>query len=527
MKRALLLAALLLSSARARAGAVLYELDPEIREQTMQLVRDQNVNYHKAAAERLRKKGRHFNIARLEVKGMLAADDTRKFSLDDFDDNLEPSFKADKGRGVMDWIRSWGGRDFNRDKDEMRTAMRGEMSARAKDTVARLKGLEINEIVAHSWGSELMYAAILNGDVRPPKKLIVVGVPDDDLAKWEMLAARTGTELFWARADNDAAAMDEGARTARKAAGDVDFKARWDAACAKDKGHALCRAHGRKPKPMVRVNIGRLPGLLGHDRAEYYKAIKRLGVIKTSVPQMRAAEDVVIAAEAVKVEQDLLTSAHREAIKLVAESRELARRRAEAMPKPSFWDNIDLDEFQRRMAELKRIGPAQGAGPSVPVNSGYVPPPPFAHHMARFRSFAVEACRSPENVPMGHFLTPYYDHSFRDHDNALAQRMSAGLDACSQRLFYRLIEMVRDMSWRQADRAWIREAVELYSRPPQRSDPLPSVGGNGGGGNGGGNRGGGEVSPAPPPVRHDAEGEALRQLQEIERRKRWGLRPVM
>ena len=68
--------------------------------------------------------------------------------------------------------------------EEMHAAMRGEMTDRSKQTFAAYKDKDINELVAHSWGSEAVYAAILNGELRPPKKLIVVGVPDDNLEKW-------------------------------------------------------------------------------------------------------------------------------------------------------------------------------------------------------------------------------------------------------------------------------------------------------------------------------------------------------
>lgn len=529
MTQTLLTLSIALFAVEARAAQVLYELDSEIREKTAQILREKNVDYRAKAAEKLKAKGEHFDRARLEVCGLLCNDDTYKFNSSDFDDQMKPSHSADKSKKIKDKVLgALPLLNYFPDKKEMLAAMRGEMSDRAKATVAPFKNMEINEIVAHSWGSELIYAAILNGEMRPPKKLIVAGVPDDDRAKWDMLAARTGTEVHWARADNDAAAIDKGVKFAKETAGKIDFKAKWDAVCAGAAKKRICHAHGRKSKPVIHEHVGSFAGVLAHDRKEYYDILKKRDVIKGTIQQLRALETKKIDSEAVKVERDLLTAAHREARELVEQARELARREREkreeearaAAARKKFEEAYAESLRQRALEnEAQELLRRSRRLPSEPPVSAYFPPPPFSRAFPQLREFAVAACRAPEEVPIDMFLMPYYDHSYRAFDDDLTAKLSSGLGDCPRRLFHRLIELIRASDWRQTDRRWIRSTVAAYSAAPGNSGGnfFPPSNGSGGGAT---------VAPPPPPA-HDAAGKALEQLQEIERRRRWGLRPVM
>jgi len=178
-------------------------------------------------------------------------------------------------------------------------------------------------------------------------------------------------------------------------------------------------------------------------------------------------------------------------------------------------------ESQRREAMRREAEEVlRGSRRPDPPPSAYVPPPPISRSMPQLRDFAINACRAPDRVAIGMLLVPYYDHSYRAYDDRYAAELLSGLDRCSGRLFYRLIELLRADDWRQTDRRWLQETVAAYSTTPGstagNNAPWwpPSQGG------------GSEPVIPPPPPKHDPEGEALERLREIERRKRWGLRPV-
>lgn len=176
-------------------------------------------------------------------------------------------------------------------------------------------------------------------------------------------------------------------------------------------------------------------------------------------------------------------------------------------------------ESERRMARRREDDEAlrQSRRPDPPP-SAEIPPPPFSRSMPQLRDFAINACSAPDRVTIDMLLMPYYDYSYRAYDDQYAGKLVAGLDQCSGRLFYRLIELLRAYDWRQTERRWLQDTVAAYSTPPTSSGGNMWRPHNQGGEN--------KTITPPPPPRHDAEGEALEQLREIERRKRWGLRPI-
>jgi hypothetical protein len=102
-------------------------------------------------------------------------------------------------------------RDGRNALQEMRSPV---LTERGKEVVAELKGKKIDEIYAHSWGSEVVYNAILNGDLLPPKRLVVIGVPERDLEKWRLLNQYTGSEVIFVRSSRDAVQL--GGETLRR-----------------------------------------------------------------------------------------------------------------------------------------------------------------------------------------------------------------------------------------------------------------------------------------------------------------------
>lgn len=530
MKFSILAVSLSLLCAQTHA-AVASALDLEIRIKTRELLSAKNLDYRAMAKESLKGNGR-FDRQRVEISGLLSDDDTRRIDPADFDDYIKPSVKTDKNRTFGDWLRSWGGRDYNRDMEEMRTAMRGEMSARALQTIAAYKGMEINEIVAHSWGSQLIYAAILNGEMRPPKKLIVVGVPDDDRAKWALLAARTGTAVFWGRADNDAAALDKGVKVAKEAARDVDFEAKWDAACADDKEkQRICLPHGRRPQPVVEMPIGNLPlrplSPLGHDRADYYDRVREGGFFKGNAQQLQVADTKRVDREMRILEQEAMKEAHAEARKLVEEAhaqKEIAEREhdarlradilvlaerscatpgsvaqgeLDALPSPYRSDFIDrapyplgseclmknylyLGKPGPRASELERMStPIAKPRPLTLEPPPLVPQVLFTGMFPDIRKLATTACRFPDRVSTRSLMPPV-KIEFAPDDYAAALRFSSNFGACEREVFDRIVRAIQAGHIRGINDQWVRDIAANTQTPISATPPIGNSGNNGG-----------------------------------------------
>lgn len=157
--------------------------------------------------------------------------------------------------------------------------------------------------------------------------------------------------------------------------------------------------------------------------------------------------------------------------------------------------------------------------PAYVVPAPATPAPLFSRSLSRLKDFAIRSCQAPDQIRWDSVLIPYYDHSYAAYDANLARSLAAGMDGCSRQLFYDLIEKISTGVWIQTEIPWIRSMVAVYSAAPRNT--------SGGFAPPSDSRRQPVVAPPSPPPAHDPEGEALRQLQEMERRKRWGLRPVL
>ena len=506
-----------------RVAARLNELDPEVRAMTEKVLRRMNTDYEAMAKKGLLAKGERFDHARVETTGVASNDDTNLVDPDLFDRQIKPSFSAIENMTLMqraaheamkliDPARIGGTLP---DVAEYTKAATGETTPRARLKLKAYRDAEINEIVAHSWGTELIYAAILNGEIRPPKKLIVVGVPDDDKWKWMLLAAWTGTQVHWVRADNDRVAKDGAERIASKVT--TDFESRWKALCG---GHVpntrTCRPHGRLPEQLIVDEIGSLPGLTGHDRREYYEVLKQKHVIEGSVLALRSAETVVKLAEIELVESLALAEANKQARILVERVREqkaiarrdhderlknarvdLARRfcaapgsisqaELDALPKPYARDDDvppDLRGCEETIYSAISRGvkadaliyqipvPLQGVRPSPPVE--IVARIPFSSNLTDLSGLSERACSSAGRVEGAERLVnprnPYFFR--REVDDEKIDELSARLDDCSRRLFHKLVETIRAGQGAAVTGRWLRDRVNDYSSRPIYAEP--------------------------------------------------------
>lgn len=551
--------------------------DPELRKMTLKVLRDNPVDFSEQARRNLVAKGERFDRARLEITGVWASDDSNRFDAKLFDAQIRPSYTAivpepgalNPAAGVPQMPVNV----MNDLADFVRSA-KGEMTDRTKSVLADYRDLEVNELVAHSWGCEVVYAAILNGYLRPPKKLIVVGVPDDDFAKWEMLAARTGTEVHWARATNDRVASNAGSKLAHKSTPE-ELAAQWDKLCSGPNRAAICGAHGRAQGKATREDVGRIPEVAGHDRTEYYAILKKKGVLKGSPLDLRRSETAVRNAEITRLQKAALEDATQKARLLLDHAREeklqatrraydnrvkaimaeMARRSCanpgsvsqeelDLLPElhvPAQESSIPAGLDGRSVMVYLSLGPGVNATSirdlSIPIEPikvqaqrpgpkavQPVPPSPFALALPRLQAFAIQSCRAPGSVEP--VVLDINDSFFKANGgfdwiiNSSIEYYRVGLSGCSLQLYDKLIEQIKNRTYGAVVTSdWVRRMVAPYSPPPPMNAGSPP-------GEGRRTTGGGETTPAPPPPKaHNSEGTALQQLREIERRKRWHLPP--
>jgi hypothetical protein len=106
--------------------------------------------------------------------------------------------------------------------------------------------------------------------------------------------------------------------------------------------------------------------------------------------------------------------------------------------------------------------PTEAVQPVPPV-ARQNPPPPFSSAFRQMSDFARAACAAPEQVPIGPFITRFYDYSNADADLELAGKYAANLDGCSKLLFSQLYGTMRAQKGWGVDRQWIRAKVGEYS----------------------------------------------------------------
>lgn len=154
------------------------------------------VNLRQVATNNLLAKGTHiFQLQRVEVTGAFAGPH------DDTDDKYWQFFGGTRialsyfldQRPQAGWARKFY--DGVKDLLTARRDRSGELSERARKQLSQISNISVNELFAHSWGTDAVYAAILEGTIRPPRKLILMGLPSRNLAKWYALAHATGTDI--------------------------------------------------------------------------------------------------------------------------------------------------------------------------------------------------------------------------------------------------------------------------------------------------------------------------------------------
>lgn len=448
---------------------------------------DSSAKLAKVAREALIKnKTLPFELQRIEVAGMLAVDETNEGHSDMFNKRLKLSNLNDP-REKRGFLRDTWRALANRGKDltEALSDTRGIPTARSAEIIADLKGKKINELFAHSWGTEAVYLGILSGEIIPPKKLVIVGVPEANEEKWLALAKFTGIQVHVVGFEYDKVRIAGNLGIKLKSGLPKDragLEALWTSRCAERRGRGCA-----DPQKFVRTkfdyNVGIQPpnapkdeffrmhlSKMDHDRMLYYRYLYNRNIFNKTPEQLEAPQVKLVKAE----ENRILAEAMIEARSMIEAAEAAAQivADAEAATRPNrLWDDLNSPEGRRRLAELKEVGPP----PSAHVRPADVAPARavavtnFVSMLPNIRAYAESSCRSPGTAPVPSDVKLPLDHiHFLAMDGREIDRLSAGLGACELRLFHRLIEVIRLGQGRGVTSEWVARTARSYMPSPVR-----------------------------------------------------------
>ncbi len=311
---------------------------------------------------------------RVEITGIWSNDDTNEQFPGMFDLQIKPSHvgEVDSAAAAPAWLQDI--RNRRKDLVELRSDAYNQITESAIQAVEKLRDKEVNVIAAHSWGTEIVYNAILEGKILPPRRLIVCGMPDGDLEKWTALSKHTGTEVV-VYPNSDYAAG--GARILGGAIKDTDIAARsagnailgdgkgiavpdpkqtfdvqWENACRRT---TTCNRHNRLgPKVEYRIDYNDID----HNRFKYFWAmVARRDLPSPSPPDRpKGVPPFPGTAEALKVEQDAAIQRETErlyAVALKTKRAELEAADREDAASGSFFDGVGDGQLTlNKIAEL-------------------------------------------------------------------------------------------------------------------------------------------------------------------------------
>jgi hypothetical protein len=222
-----------------------------------------------------------FDLQRVEVTGIWAKDDQTQTRFPGmFDDHRNPSFFEKQKGGWIESLRQIFSSKGDDDLSGLQVDRDGKLSQRGKEALQPLVGKQINELVAHSWGTEMVYNAIFEGFIMPPARIVVLGAPDNDYAKWEILAKHTGTDVIYLRFPGDFVARSGALRKSAIGKEPVGLDLLWFQKCSRPDWTSRCRREGvptdYKGKVANLSGVKKLNGYSGHDRHGYYEELRRL-----------------------------------------------------------------------------------------------------------------------------------------------------------------------------------------------------------------------------------------------------------
>lgn len=444
------------SSARAQMipDAVAARSTPEQVARMLRRLRPP-VDYHKKAIEELKDADQYYDLQSVEVTGFTSTDNTFQEEPNLFVKQIKPSFFVDPGgRGIVASLRSgWRWITGATLRDDTLNAMldtQGHLTQRAMDVLAPYQDVKINQLVAHSWGTELIYNAIASGYIKPPKTLIVVGVPDTNREKWDKLSRMTGTVIHLCKSQDDLVAIWGGAIAKED---DATSKQTLDNLWFDYENAHGGRGTGDNLSHLVIDYVETIPGLLGHDRLAYYQVLKKKNLVKTPSEldreQAQAVEDKE--QELRRADDDL---EYNEAIGVIQRAKKSQQ---------------EIAENQRALVE----------GESEAVKRAEFVAREKAQIFAwAMKAAAVKACNSPESITdmdssnLSRAFSAAGDYS----DYSYADNVGAGLSGCARNVYDRILGLAKahrlNLDGNSAQ--FLRDLGRYFAPPPPAPAPPPN-----------------------------------------------------
>ena len=199
------------------------------------------------------------------------------------------------------------------------------MNEQTKKKLEPLRGTSVKEIVAHSWGTEIVYSAIQEGLIIPPKRLFVLGSPGKSDARWRLLAERTGTIVIFVGDERDSVTnWGDALRENRYA---LRQEKLWQEAC----GQRDCNPYQRTGEihPLA-ISGG---GLGNHARKDYYDGIRNFpyalpgGPVQKTTGEMRVDDGEALKAASAEIFSSGLAEARE---RIIDSARAMARKKEES-----------------------------------------------------------------------------------------------------------------------------------------------------------------------------------------------------
>jgi hypothetical protein len=449
-----------------------------------------------ARAELQRQGGFDYKFRRVEVTGISSADDTEEVNPNVFNKQIKFSHFNEVTAGSW-WDRFWqGARKFAKDLGETKENLNVTATPHTKQMFEVIRGAKVEEIVAHSAGAEAIYIAILDGLVPPPRRLIVIGVPDEDKTKWAMLQSHTGIELhvIGFAADN----MRRNAEFFKRIGNALSneplperLETAWENACTS--GKVKCTSESSwdrlhydinanppaKDDNLIPQSWGMAAHPIGdHDRRLYYEYLYKIRLLTKSLDELEQADREMIE----KRSREILEQAKetgRQYIDAAARQSSGPANKGSGCVGPYGLPCVPVVDDKLRVSPMPILVPVPAPGPApVPAR------PPFQPYNELYL-LAQWACRDPDQLT----------------DAAMRQRLSGFPDGqtyafvsnwqipagCLKDLFAELMNF--NATWtadRTLDRDWlVREAKrlnQLHAPPPPVIDnerPRPRPGGGG------------------------------------------------
>lgn len=399
------------------------------KERARALLHDSDIEAWGKAQQRLEQKGESYDIQRVEITGMMSDDDTERSYPGLFSPGaqVKPSYKTvfpevNKKPNIprsMDSIVKWwfdsvtmpgaivsyaSGQTMVFSMDGMGAGyatMRGRLSEREQEVLQPLKGKEIGEIVAHSWGTELLYNAILEGAIRPPKSIIIIGSPDRNIEKWNVLADRTGTnvKLFGGKKDavNSVIQLAPRALPLFVPKDRERLLALWNARCT-NRALEPCNQYHREGSVVADFNLA----VDGHDRFGYYDLLRQRGYLRDSATDLEAIQQGRLENELDVLAEPYLAKAYKS---LREEAAAFRKNREASQP-------VAIDANAPPVAFAEPPTPGAHAPPVIAPPEAYAPPlshPPEAED--ELMEVARKVCGNPaverrELPPLAWFPAP-------------------------------------------------------------------------------------------------------------------------